>query len=88
MSDPEKKKKEYEPPVIKEIGESFEQAMGISNCLVGSAFSVGPCVMGRTAAGGCSLGQSDRACTLGASDMGDCTMGQNAAGSCIVGPSV
>ena len=26
MSDPEKKKKEYEPPVIKEIGGSFEQA--------------------------------------------------------------
>jgi hypothetical protein len=87
MSDSKKKKKEYEPPLIKEIGESFEQAMGVSDCLIGSTFTIISCVNGWTAVGGCSVGQTDKVCAIGVGDVGSCSRGHRATGACITGPS-
>lgn len=87
MPNPKKRKKEYEPPVIKEIGGSFEQAMGVSNCLIGSAFTTTPCANGWSAVGGCLVGQTDKACSVGATDTGACSRGHRAASACITGPS-
>ena len=87
MSDSKKKKKEYEPPVIKEIGGSFEQAMGVSSCLVGSLFATTACINGWSAVGGCLVGQTDKVCSVGAGDIGSCSRGHRATGACITGPS-
>ena len=62
-----KKKKVYEPPMVKEIGGVFEQAMGLS-CVVGTVFSdcaVGPrfgeaCPGGLAPSLGCPGGNPDR----------------------------
>ncbi len=70
------KKKKYEPPVVKEIGGIYEQAMGVSNCTQGSLFSTDPCSAGLTpGATGCSSGMIDQGCFSGATDSGGCSRG-------------
>ncbi len=62
-----KKKKVYEPPMVKEIGGVFEQAMGLS-CVIGAIFSDcagGPrfgeaCRGGRAPTLSCQGGNPDR----------------------------
>ena len=66
-----KKKKEYDPPIVKEIGGTFEQAMGVtSNCATGVSFGSGDsCTNGSApAGGGCSTGSRDQGCSGGGSD--------------------
>lgn len=75
MSDPKNKKKAYEPPVIKEIGGVFEQAMGVSACTTGNFFSTDPCARGTTPGGSCSGGSLDQACAGGGSDASGCSRG-------------
>jgi len=69
MGDPEKKKKAYEPPMVKEIGGVFEQAMGLSACATGALFQADcaaggafgqPCRGGLAPAGGCPGGPIDQ----------------------------
>ena len=86
MSDPEDKKKKYEPPVIREIGGTFEQAMGVSACTTGNAFTTDPCTRGLTPGGSCSRGILDQACAAGPSDGSGCSRGFFAAGGCTNGP--
>jgi hypothetical protein len=81
------KKKKYEPPVVKEIGGVFQQAMGVSQCVTGPTFTTGTCTVGRSASTGCAQGNRDQACNTGASDTNDCTMGFSAGGACTNGPS-
>jgi hypothetical protein len=81
------RKKEYHPPVIKEVGGVFEQAMGLS-CAVGTVFSdcPGGPGFGRTCPGGpaptqgCPGGRTDTAtiCQAGG--------GTFSAASCRGGP--
>ena len=68
MSEKGGKKKRYEPPLVKEIGGVFEQAMGLSSCSTGSIFqsdcSAGntfgqACSAGPFASGGCVKGNHD-----------------------------
>jgi hypothetical protein len=62
-----KKKKVYEPPMVKEIGGVFEQAMGLS-CVMGTVFSDCPggtsfgatCPGGPAPTLGCPGGSPDR----------------------------
>lgn len=75
MSDPKDQKKKYEPPVIREIGGVFEQAMGVSDCTTGNFFTTDPCTGGGTPSGGCSGGSVDQACFGGGGDTGGCTRG-------------
>lgn len=85
MTEKQKKKKEYDPPIVKEIGGAFEQATGISNCMVGGAFMTNcvaggpfgqPCAIGGSPSGsGCTIGFSDQACATGSTDGGSCGMG-------------
>jgi hypothetical protein len=77
MSNRKNNKRVYEPPVIREIGGVFEQAMGISACKTGWRFSTDPCGAGLTPGSACSTGILDRACTRGGSDSGS--------GSCSAG---
>jgi len=70
------KKKKYDPPVVREIGGLYEQAMGVSNCTSGSLFSTAPCSGGLTAAGsGCRSGAIDQGCLTGTTDSGGCSRG-------------
>ena len=70
------KKKKYEPPVVKEIGGIYEQAMGVSNCTTGSFFASDPCRAGLTPAGvGCRRGLIDQGCLTGGTDSGSCSRG-------------
>jgi hypothetical protein len=85
MSDSKDKKKRYEPPVIREIGGVFEQAMGVSACNTGQFFSIDPCARGLTPGGGCSNGQYDQLCSGGGSDSGSCSRGFFASGGCSNG---
>ena len=73
MSD--KKKKEYKPPQVKEIGGIFEQAMGVSQCTTGSSFTTSPCARGVTPAGGCPGGPVNQGCFGGGTDTGGCARG-------------
>ena len=68
-----KKKKKYEPPIVKEIGGVFEQAMGVSSCITGGNFtSPGDCTGGFNATGGeCGGGMLDQGCIGGPSNT-DC----------------
>ncbi len=75
MSEKEDKDKRYEPPVIKEIGGVFEQAMGASRCVNGATFQAGDCPGGVGAQSGCPGGTLDQACLGGGSDTGGCTTG-------------
>lgn len=75
MSGPKDKKKTYEPPVVREIGGAFEQAMGVSACATGGAFTTDPCARGLTPGGGCTNGALDQACAGGASDTAGCARG-------------
>lgn len=86
MTQGKKKKKTYEPPMVKEIGGVFQQAMGASQCVAGPAFASGACSRGASAGSGCANGGRDQACNTGASDTNDCTMGFRAGGACSVGP--
>ena len=73
---PNKKgEKKYEPPTVKEISGTFEQAMGVSQCSAGGAFTAGDCKGGQTAQTGCAFGLTDQACRAGAGDGGGCTVG-------------
>ena len=74
MSDTNKKK-EYDPPRVKEIGGIFEQARGVSQCTTGSAFSTNPCAGGVTPAGGCPGGPINQGCFGGGTDGGGCARG-------------
>ena len=85
MSDSSKKQKIYEPPVIREIGGVFEQAMGVSACDTGSYFSIDPCARGLTPGGGCNRGQYDQVCAGGSSDGSGCSRGFFASGGCSNG---
>lgn len=70
------KKKKYEPPVVKEIGGIYEQAVGVSNCATGSFFGTDPCSGGLTPAGtGCNAGIIDQSCLTGGADSGGCSRG-------------
>ena len=82
-----KKKKKYEPPMVKEIGGVFQQAMGVSQCIAGPDFTTTACSQGTSAGSGCVQGTRDQACNRGASDVADCTMGFSAGGACTNGPS-
>jgi hypothetical protein len=86
MSDPKNKKKAYEPPLIREIGGVFEQAMGVSACATGNFFSTDPCARGTTPGGGCANGSVDQACAGGGSDASGCSRGFFATGGCSNGP--
>jgi hypothetical protein len=85
MSNSKHKKKTYEPPLIREIGGVFEQAMGVSACNTGQFFTTDPCANGTSASGGCNRGQYDQACTGGGSDGGSCSRGFFASGGCTNG---
>jgi len=63
MADTEEKKK-YEPPVVKEIGGIYEQAMGVSACNTGSFFQPS-CLGGTTPGNGCGGGGWDSGCIRG-----------------------
>ncbi len=86
MADHKKKKKVYEPPLVKEIGGVFEQAMGVSDCVTGAGFSGSPCAGGASPLGGCPGGPRNQACAAGATDLGACSAGFRAAGGCTRGP--
>lgn len=75
MAEPKDKKKRYEPPVIREIGGVFEQAMGVSTCANGGGFISGPCNAGQTPTGSCSGGSLDQACFGGSGDSSGCSRG-------------
>ena len=77
MTDKEKKKKKYEPPVVREIGGVFDQAMGVSKCEYGG-------LIGRA----CSRGGWDVGCIFGSTDGGSCTRGVGNDTSCRSGPWV
>ena len=81
-----KRKKPYEPPIVREIGSVFEQAMGVSQCAAGNSFSGGGCTGGRQPGGGCPGGPVNQACALGPSDSGACARGAAAVGDCSNGP--
>ena len=83
-----KKKKKYEPPMVKEIGGVFQQAMGVSQCVNGPSFVTSSCTRGWTASTGCAQGNRDQACNTGATDTFGCSIGQNANGPCTQGASV
>ena len=73
---PNKKgEKKYEPPTVKEIGGVFEQAMGVSQCSIGQAFTAGDCKVGTTAQTGCAFGTVDQGCWAGSGDTGACSAG-------------
>ena len=86
MTEGKKKKKKYEPPMVKEIGGVFEQAMGVSQCTTGAAFTSGACNRGTSAGAGCAAGRLDQACAGGATDAGACSRGFFATGGCNRGP--
>ena len=71
----ENNKRKYEPPVVKEIGDTFEQAMGASQYVSGGAFQTGECPGGSGASSGCPGGFLDQACLGGGTDGGGCTSG-------------
>jgi hypothetical protein len=75
MSAKDRKNKKYEPPLVKEIGGTFEQAMGATQCATGGAFHAGDCTVGTGAQTGCSGGLADQACSGGASDQSGCNTG-------------
>ena len=70
-----KEKKSYEPPIVKEIGGVFEQAMGASQCTAGPTFQSGDCATGSGAQTGCPGGFLDQGCLNGDTASGDCTSG-------------
>ena len=72
MPDQTKKRKKYEPPVVKEIGGAFEQAMGVSRCQTGGGVGgAGDCANGFTnQSGDCLTGARNQSCLAGASDAG------------------
>jgi hypothetical protein len=73
---PNKKEgKKYEPPMVKEIGGVFEQAMGATQCTTGGAFQAGDCKAGTGAQTGCPGGLLDQGCLAGNGDTGDCSSG-------------
>lgn len=76
MAIEQKKKKKYEPPMVKEIGGVFEQALGLT-CTTGGSFASGECTGGISpSTGGCSLGQQDsNACKSGAGNTSKCARG-------------
>ena len=86
MSNSKKTKKQYEPPIVKEIGGIFEQAMGVSQCTTGSRFSGAGCNGGGIPAGDCPGGPSNFSCQTGSSDTGSCSRGPGAVGGCSSGP--
>lgn len=86
MPNHKKKKNVYEPPIVKEIGGVFEQAMGVSDCVTGGGFSGAPCPGGASPVGGCPGGPRNQACAAGATDLGACSMGFSATGGCTRGP--
>ena len=71
----QKKNKKYEPPVVKEIGGVFEQAMGASQCVTGGAFQTGDCPGGAGAQTGCPGGFLDQGCLAGGTFGGNCSTG-------------
>jgi hypothetical protein len=86
MPNHKKKKNVYEPPIVKEIGGVFEQAMGVSDCVTGGGFSGVPCAGGASPLGGCPGGPRNQACAAGATDLGACSAGFRATGGCTRGP--
>ncbi len=86
MASHKTKKKKYEPPIVKEIGGVFEQAMGISDCVTGGGFSGAPCPGGASPLGGCPGGPRNQACAAGATDLSACARGSSAIGGCTNGP--
>ena len=62
-----KRRKKYEPPIVKEIGGAFDQAMGATACVTGGNVSdPGACPGGFTAqGGGCGGGALDQGCLVG-----------------------
>ena len=76
MSDNQKKVKKYEPPMVKEIGGVFEQALGLT-CLAGSSFSGTACANGPSpTTSGCATGPRDVvACAAGTGDATKCGRG-------------
>lgn len=86
MAEEKEKKKKYEPPMVREIGGIFEQAMGASQCTTGTAFAVGACARGASASGGCAGGAFDQACSGGGSDFAGCSRGfRVTGGGCSAG---
>lgn len=83
----EKRKKPYEPPVVREIGSVFEQAMGVSQCTGGNSFTGGGCGGGGQPGGDCPGGSNNRSCVTGPSDGGACSRGFAAVGGCSNGPN-
>ena len=86
MTEGKPKKKKYEPPMVKEIGGVFEQAMGVSQCTTGAAFTGGACSPGTSAGAGCTAGRLDQACAGGGTDTSSCSRGFFASGGCSRGP--
>lgn len=86
MTKPKDKKKSYEPPLIKEVGGVFEQAMGASACTTGNFFSTDPCSRGTTPGASCAGGSLDQACVGGGNDNTGCSRGFFVTGGgCTVG---
>ena len=77
MSDKNKKKKQYEPPEVREIGGVFEQAMGISSCQTGGGVGAS-----------CTVGGNDVGCLAGGSDGAACSKGYGNDYSCAKGAGV
>lgn len=76
----QKKNRKYEPPLVKEIGGVFEQAMGASQCVTGGTFQTGDCPGGSGAQTGCPGGFGDQSCSGGGSDQGGCGGGVGVSG--------
>ena len=64
MSLKQKKDRKYEPPLVKEIGGVYEQAMGVSQCNAGP-FVAEDCPGGGSPQGGCPGGGFDQECIVG-----------------------
>lgn len=83
------KKKEYEPPIVKEIGAASEQAMGVTQCTAGPSFAPGDCNLGFTASTGCNAGFVDQGCAAGNTDVvSNCSWGWGNDAKCSRGIGV
>ena len=76
MSDNPIKKKKYEPPIVKEIGGVFEQALGLT-CLAGNHFTGSACSNGISpVTSGCAAGPRDiDMCQAGVGNANKCASG-------------
>lgn len=80
MSVDKKKRREYEPPIVKELGGVFEQALGATGCNAGPSFGSTECSTGAPVGGACTGGFGDQGCRAGNTDQGSCSLGAGVSG--------